>query len=103
MVEQGYKDIALQEWLGWFVPREPADGHRAEAEPRVRDGLQSPDLVAGLANNALQPTVHDAGRVRRLLKQDSTAGRPIVKATGFNADGVKLGIRGMKLTGAQAW
>ena len=49
LVEQGYPDIALQEWLGWFVPaKTPADVvQRLNAQ--VREGLQSPELQEALA------------------------------------------------------
>ena len=37
MVEQGFTDIALQEWLGWFLPARTPIGHREKVEwPRTR-------------------------------------------------------------------
>ena len=84
-VEQGFKDIALQEWLGWFVPaRTPADVVQ-RLNLGVRDGLQSPELVASLANNGLQPRYTTPDEFARLVKQDYDRWAPIVKAVGFTA------------------
>ena len=65
MVEQGYPDIALQEWLGWFVPAKTPNDLVQKLNAQVRDGLQSPDLVEGLARNALRADGAVAGGVRR--------------------------------------
>ena len=84
-VEQGFKDIALQEWLGWFLPaRTPADIVQ-KLNLGVRDGLQSPELGASLANSALQPRYTTPDEFARLVKQDYDRWAPIIKAVGFSA------------------
>jgi hypothetical protein len=55
LVEQGYKDIAVQEYLGWFVPAKTPADTVARLNTLVREGLQAPDFVAALADNGLQP------------------------------------------------
>jgi len=86
MVEQGFPDIALQEWLGWFVPaKTPADVvQRLSAQ--VRDGLTAPDLVEGLAKNALEPMAQTPQEFAAILKHDLAHWGPIVKATGLKAE-----------------
>jgi tripartite-type tricarboxylate transporter receptor subunit TctC len=84
-VEQGFKDIALQEWLGWFLPaRTPMDVVQ-KLNLGVRDGLQSPELVASLPNSALQPRYTTPDEFARLVKQDYDRWGPIVKTVGFTA------------------
>jgi tripartite-type tricarboxylate transporter receptor subunit TctC len=85
MVEQGYPDIALQEWLGWFLPaKTPAPIVQSLSEI-LREGLQAPDLVQNLAKGALQPRYMTPDAFAVQLKQDFDRWAPIVKATGFTA------------------
>lgn len=51
----------------------------------MRGGLQSPELVASLANSALQPTYSAPDEFARLVKQDYERWAPIVKSLGFTA------------------
>lgn len=86
MVEQGYPDIALQEWLGWFVPaRTPADTVR-RLNTLVREGLQSPELQEALTKNALEAQHQSPEEFAAMLKRDLAHWAPIVKATGFKAE-----------------
>ena len=86
LVELGYKDIALQEWLGWFVPvKTPLDTVN-KLNAIVRDGLQAPDFVEALARNGLQPVTQSADDFARIVKRDFDRWSMIAKATGFTAE-----------------
>ena len=85
MVEQGFADIALQEWLGWFLPARTSIDIVRRLNDLVREGLQAPEFVASLANGALQPRYTTPEEFATLLKQDYERWAPIVKATGFSA------------------
>jgi len=85
-VEQGYADIALQEWLGWFVPaKTPADTVR-RLNTLVREGLQSPELQDALSRNALEAQHQSPEEFAAMLRRDLAHWAPIVKATGFKAE-----------------
>jgi tripartite-type tricarboxylate transporter receptor subunit TctC len=85
MVEQGFKDIALQEWLGWFLPaKTPADIVQ-RLNTIVGEGLAARDLVDSLANAGLEPRHIAPAAFAALMKQDYDRWGPIVKATGFSA------------------
>lgn len=85
MVEQGYPDIALQEWLGWFLPAKTPAPIVQSLNEMLREGLQAPDLVQNLAKGALQPRYKTPDVFAVQLKQDFDRWAPIVKATGFTA------------------
>ncbi len=85
MVEQGFADIALQEWLGWFLPARTSMDIVRRLNDLVREGLQAPEFVASLANGALQPRYTTPEEFAALLKQDYERWAPIVTATGFSA------------------
>jgi tripartite-type tricarboxylate transporter receptor subunit TctC len=52
----------------------------------VREGLQAPDLIEGLAKNALEPSTQSPEEFAAILKRDLAHWGPIVKATGFKAE-----------------
>ena len=86
LVEQGYKDIVVQEYLGWFLPaRTPAEiVNRLNAQ--VREALAAPEYVKALAENGLQPLHQSPEEFGRIVKSDHARWAPIVKASGFTAE-----------------
>ena len=86
LVELGYKDIALQEWLGWFLPAKTPLDTVNKLNAIVRDGLQAPDFVEALARNGLQPVTQSADDFARIVKRDFDRWSMIAKATGFTAE-----------------
>ena len=86
LVEQGYKDITLQEWLGWFVPaKTPMDAvNRLNA--LVREGLSAPEFIDSLAKNGLQAVHQSPEDFARTLRQDYTRWATLAKSTGFTAE-----------------
>lgn len=86
MVEQGFKDIAMQEALGWHLPaKTPMDTVR-KLNAMVREALQAPDFIESLAKNGLQPLHQSPEEFARLLKDDTEKWATIAKATGFTAE-----------------
>lgn len=85
-VELGFRDISMQEHLGWHVPaRTPADTVR-RLNALVRDGLQAPDMVEALARNGLQTLHQSPEEYAQLLRRDTAHWAAIAKATGFTAE-----------------
>jgi tripartite-type tricarboxylate transporter receptor subunit TctC len=83
MVEQGFADIALTEWLGWFLPAgTPPETVRA-LNAIARDGLRDGDMIASLANSALEPRYTTPEQCAGLLRQDHDRWASIAKSTGF--------------------
>jgi tripartite-type tricarboxylate transporter receptor subunit TctC len=86
MVEQGYKDIALMEYLSLFAPaRTPADTVK-RLNSLVREALQQRDFVDSLAANGLQPVHQSPEEFAQMLKADHAKWAAIAKATGFTAE-----------------
>jgi tripartite-type tricarboxylate transporter receptor subunit TctC len=86
LAEQGFKDIVVQEWLGWFVPaRTPADQVQ-KLSALIRENLQSPEMVESLAKNSLQPITQSPEEFARMVRADLARWTPVVKASGFTAE-----------------
>ena len=85
--EQGYKDIVVQEWLGWFVPRpRRRRSWCASLNRQVRESLQQPEFIATLATHALQPLHQSPEEFAGVVKADFDRWGPVVARTGFKAD-----------------
>ncbi|MDL9997914.1 Bug family tripartite tricarboxylate transporter substrate binding protein [Variovorax sp. J22P240] len=86
LVEQGYKDIAVQEWLGWFLPAKTPAATVQRLNTLVREALQAPDFIAALATYGLEPVHQSPEEFARRVKADYDRWGPIVRATGFTAE-----------------
>ncbi len=86
LVELGYKDIAVQEWLGWFVPAKTPPDIVSKLNALVREGLQAPDAIEALAKNSLQPITQSPDEFARMVRADLARWAPIVKTSGFTAE-----------------
>ncbi len=85
-VEQGYKDIAVQEWLGWFVPARTPPEMVNRLAALVRDSLREPAYVDALASYGLQTAYQSPEEFARTVRQDLQRWAAIAKATGFTAE-----------------
>ncbi|MEO5672875.1 MAG: Bug family tripartite tricarboxylate transporter substrate binding protein [Ramlibacter sp.] len=86
MVEQGYKDIAMLEYLSLFLPAKTPQDIVKRLNAAVREGLQSPDLIDSLAKNGLQPVHQSPEEFALLMRQDFQKWGAVQKATGFTAE-----------------
>jgi tripartite-type tricarboxylate transporter receptor subunit TctC len=86
LIEQGYKDIAVQEWLGWFLPAKTPAATVLQLNAMVREALQDPAFVAQLATYGLEPVHQSPEEFARRVKGDYERWGPIVRATGFTAE-----------------
>jgi len=86
LMEQGYKDIAVQEWLGWFLPAKTPAATVLQLNSLVREALQDPAFVAQLATYGLEPVHQSPEEFARRVKADYERWGPIVRATGFTAE-----------------
>lgn len=86
LVEQGYKDIAVEEWLGWFLPAKTPKATVDALNRQVREALSAPDYIAQLATYGLQPVHQSPEGFAKRVKADYDRWGPIVRATGFTAE-----------------
>ena len=85
-VEQGYKDIAFDEWFGFFMPAKvPAEVLNRTASA-IRTALGAPDLIEALGQMGLEATPSSPAELAALLKKDSDRWAPLIKTIGFTAE-----------------
>ncbi len=85
-VEQGFKDMALSEWHGFFLPAKASPEVVQKLNTVLRQALTAPDMVEGLAVFGLDPAPSTPAELASKLKADTERWGPIVKAIGFMAD-----------------
>jgi tripartite-type tricarboxylate transporter receptor subunit TctC len=84
--EQGLKDMAFNEWFGFYLPAgaTPATVQRLNAA--LRSALATPDVIDGLAAMGLEAASSSPAELAAMLKADNERWSPLVKAIGFSAD-----------------
>jgi len=86
LVELGYKDIVVQEYLGWFLPAGTPAAVVNRLNAQVREALAAPEYVKALADNGLQPLHQSPEEFARLLRASHGSWQQIVKTTGFTPE-----------------
>ncbi len=84
--EQGIKDMAFNEWFGFFVPAGTSAATVQRVNAALRGALAAPDVVDGLAVMGLEAASSTPAELAALLKADTERWGPLVKAIGFTAD-----------------
>ena len=86
LVEQGFKDMAFNEWFGFYLPgKAPADVVQ-RANAALRAALAAPDVIEGLEVMGLEARSSSPTELAAMLKADQERWAPLIRAIGFSAD-----------------
>jgi tripartite-type tricarboxylate transporter receptor subunit TctC len=86
LVEQGLKDMAYNEWFGFYLPAKPAAEVLQRANAALRAALAEKEVVEGLEVMGLEAKSSTPAELATMLKADTERWGPVVKAIGFTAD-----------------
>ena len=86
LVEQGLKDMAYNEWFGFYLPGKAAPDVVQRANTALRAALAEREVVEGLELMGLESKSSTPGELAAMLKADNERWGPVVKAIGFTAD-----------------
>lgn len=84
--EQGLKDMAFNEWFGFYLPAGASAATVQRLNAALRGALAAPDVIEGLAAMGLEAASSSPAELAALLKRDHDRWGPLVKAIGFTAD-----------------
>jgi len=84
--EQGFADIVVQEWLGWFLPARTPAATVQRLNALVREGLQEPAFIEALAQSGLQPMHQSPEEFAAMVRADKQRWAGIAKAANFTAE-----------------
>jgi tripartite-type tricarboxylate transporter receptor subunit TctC len=86
MSEQGFKELASVEWLGWFVPAQTPAARVAALNATVNDALGTPAMTEVFAKSGLEAMRMTPERFAAHVRQDHAYWANVVKLTGFKAE-----------------
>ena len=86
LLEQGLKDMAFNEWFGFFLPAKAAPEVIQRANSALRTALAEREVIEGLEVMGLEAKSSSPTELSAMLKADTERWGPVVKAIGFTAD-----------------
>jgi tripartite-type tricarboxylate transporter receptor subunit TctC len=86
LAEQGFKDIAVVEYLGWYAPAKTPRELVVRLNATVQEALQSPEMQEVFTRNGLVAVRESPEVFLQRVKDDIAHWAPIVKATGFTPE-----------------
>ena len=86
LVEQGLKDMAFNEWFGFYLPAKAAPDVVSRANAALRAALAEKEVIDGLEVMGLEAKSSSPAELAAMLKADTERWGPVVKAIGFTAD-----------------
>lgn len=86
MAEQGFKELAYIEWLGWFGPAQMAPARVAALNAAVNEALSTPAMVDALGKVGLEPLRSSSAQFASQVRQEHAYWAQVVKTTGFQPE-----------------
>lgn len=86
LAEQGYKDIGVIEYLGWYAPAKTPPELVRRLNAAVQEALVTPEMNEVFVRNGLLPLRESPEVFAKRVQADITRWSGIVKATGFTPE-----------------
>jgi tripartite-type tricarboxylate transporter receptor subunit TctC len=86
LIEQGFKDMAITEWFGFFLPNKASVETINSLNLVIREALGNPEVIDGLAQSYLEAYPTSPSELATRLKLDSERWSRVVKTLGFSIE-----------------
>lgn len=84
--EQGFKDLTMSEWYGFFLPgKAPAEVTQRLAAA-IKAAVSSPDVVEAFAQLGLEAGANTPAELAQAVKTENLGWGPVVKRVGFTPE-----------------
>jgi tripartite-type tricarboxylate transporter receptor subunit TctC len=84
--EQGFDELVVREWFGFFMPAGVSQASKDRASTMLRAALAQPDVIAAMQPLAAHVDPTSIEEHAKRLKADSAFAGKLVQALGFKAD-----------------
>lgn len=84
--EQGFGDVVIEDWFGFFLPAGTPAAQVAKASAAIRTALAGPEIQKAMEQSCLDVQGSTPEAFAAQLKADTARWAPVVKAIGFTAD-----------------
>ncbi|MES2943349.1 MAG: tripartite tricarboxylate transporter substrate-binding protein [Pseudomonadota bacterium] len=85
-LEQGYRDIVINDWFGFFVAAKTPAPLVQRLNTAIKAALDTPAVIKTLQDRGLEPRWSTSAELATRLKQDMDKWKPIARSFNFNAD-----------------
>ena len=84
--EQGFKDLTIGEWYGFFLPGKASPEVTARAAQAIRAAVSAPDTVEAFAQLGIEAGANTPAELAKAVKEENAGWAPIVKRVGFTPE-----------------
>jgi tripartite-type tricarboxylate transporter receptor subunit TctC len=84
--EQGFKNLTMSEWYGFFLPGKATPDVVQRAASAIRAAVGSPDVIEAFAQLGLEAGANTPAELAKAVKDENAAWGPIVKTVGFKPE-----------------
>jgi tripartite-type tricarboxylate transporter receptor subunit TctC len=84
--EQGFKDLVMSEWYGFFLPPKAAPDLTTRAAAAIRTAVSAPEVIEAFAQLGLEAGANTPAELAAAVKSENAAWGPIVKKVGFTPE-----------------
>jgi tripartite-type tricarboxylate transporter receptor subunit TctC len=85
-IEQGYPDLMVEEWFGFYAPAATPVNIIAAANTAINQALKDKSVIDSLALQGLLPMGGSAADMAISQKEQFDYWRPLIKKIGFTAE-----------------
>ena len=85
LVEAGFKDLAIEEWLGVFLPPKASEPIKGKLNAAIRAAVRTKSFKESLAKFAFNEGGESSVEFAATIRADLVRWQPIVAASGFTA------------------
>jgi len=84
--EQGYPDLGITEWYGFFLPPKAAPDVVQRAAAAIRAAVATPEVQESFLQLGLEPQANTPAEMARAVKEENAGWAPVVKKVGFTPE-----------------
>ncbi len=85
-LEQGYKDIVINDWFAFFVPAKTPQAHVQRLNAAIKRAMETPAVVKALEDRGLEPRWSTSADLAARLKADMQKWQPIARSFNFTVE-----------------
>ncbi|HEX6019757.1 MAG TPA: Bug family tripartite tricarboxylate transporter substrate binding protein [Burkholderiaceae bacterium] len=84
--EQGFKDLTITEWYGFFLPPKAAPDVVQRAAAAIRAAVTAPDVVQAFADLGMEAQANTPAEMSKAVRDENAAWAPVIKKVGFKPE-----------------
>ena len=84
--EQGFKNLTMSEWYGFFLPAAASADVVRRAANAVRQAVAVPEVVQAFAQLGMEASANTPTELAKAVRDENAAWGPLVKSVGFKPE-----------------